>query len=87
MACQSARLRERDITDLTFERPHVEMSPVVHNQARALCKYLVAAPELAHEAGLGAPGAVVDRYSPLEGPSWQGFEAGIRLMLLHIFPV
>ena len=59
VARQRARLGEGDITNLAGEGPHIQVAPVVHNQARALLEHLITFPVLALKARLGAPGNVV----------------------------
>ena len=60
------------------------MSPVVHDQARALLEHLVAVAELADEVGLQAVVLRVQHLEALVAARRNRLEARVRLPLRHV---
>lgn len=60
------------------------MSPVVHDQARALLEYLIAVAELADEVGLQAVVLRVQHLEALVAARRNRLEASVRLPLCHV---
>jgi len=81
---EGAGLREAAVTQVTEERAHVVMAPVVHDQACALRELLPAPAEVADEISLDlALGFIVD-FNPVVGALGHRFKAGIGLRSSNI---
>jgi hypothetical protein len=82
---EGARLSERGRAQLARKGSHVDVSPVMYDQASAFCEDPVAVPVFADEVGHMPIYAFVSQLYLQIRACWHCLKSSIRLVLHHIF--